>query len=151
MEADVDLALPNDTLAALHLLRSRFPAEVRYLLDSCLLLCNSFPFPSIMLCIPGDSGLALLLLQRSFYRSLQVQITGCKCMGSMCCQPAVPLPQANVAPFATKAQLYTVLSDRTAVDRQLDELRRSNAVRVMQVRQGAWAWWEYIGYESASN
>lgn len=29
VEADVDLALPNDTLAALHLLRSRFPAEVR--------------------------------------------------------------------------------------------------------------------------
>ena len=38
-----------------------------------------------------------------------------------------------MAPFATKAQLYTVLADRTAVDRQLDELRRSNAVRVMQV------------------
>ncbi|KAI7843185.1 hypothetical protein COHA_003168 [Chlorella ohadii] len=69
-EADVDLALPNDTLAALHLLRSRFPAE------------------------------------------------------------------AKVAPFATKAQLYTVLSDRTAVDRQLDELRRSNAVRVMQLPAG---------------
>lgn len=30
VEADVELALPNDTLAALHLLRSRFPAEVRF-------------------------------------------------------------------------------------------------------------------------
>ncbi|PRW33736.1 serine threonine- kinase 19 isoform X1 [Chlorella sorokiniana] len=70
VEADVDLVLPNDTLAALHLLRGRFPAE------------------------------------------------------------------AKVAPFATKAQLYTVLADRTAVDRQLDELRRSNAVRVMQLPAG---------------
>lgn len=41
-----------------------------------------------------------------------------------------------MAPFATKAQLYTVLNDRTAVDRQLDELRRSNAVRVMQASCG---------------
>lgn len=38
-----------------------------------------------------------------------------------------------MAPFATKAQLYTLLADRTAVDRQLDELRRSNAVRVLQL------------------
>lgn len=52
-------------------------------------------------------------------------------------RPPLSLPQAKVAPFATKAQLYTVLADRTAVDRQLDELRRSNAVRVMQVSQRA--------------
>lgn len=48
----------------------------------------------------------------------------------------IPLRQAKVAPFATKAQLYTVLTDRTAVDRQLDELRRSNAVRLLQLPTG---------------
>lgn len=36
-------------------------------------------------------------------------------------------------PFATKCQLYTVLRDRTIADRQLDELRRRNAVRMLQL------------------
>jgi serine/threonine-protein kinase 19 len=41
--------------------------------------------------------------------------------------------QAKVAPFATRSQLYSVLADRTAVDRQLEELRRANAVRLLQL------------------
>ena len=31
--------------------------------------------------------------------------------------------QGSVPPFALKSQLYTILKDRTLVDRQLDELR----------------------------
>lgn len=36
-------------------------------------------------------------------------------------------------PFATRAQLYSLLSDRTTADRQLEELRRRNAVRLLQL------------------
>ena len=66
--------------------------------------------------------------------------------------PCGLLLQAKVAPFATKAQLYTVLNDRTAVDRQLDELRRSNAVRVLQVnRVGCWGMlWVLVNSEMGS-
>ncbi|KAI3425287.1 hypothetical protein D9Q98_009054 [Chlorella vulgaris] len=60
-------ALPNDTLTALHLLKSRFPAE------------------------------------------------------------------AAVTPFASRSQLYSVLADRTLADRQLEELRRTAAIRLLQL------------------
>ncbi|PSC67391.1 Serine threonine-kinase 19 [Micractinium conductrix] len=42
-------------------------------------------------------------------------------------------PEARVLPFATRAQLYSLLSDRTTADRQLEELRRRNAVRLLQL------------------
>lgn len=41
-----------------------------------------------------------------------------------------------MAPFATKAQLYTLVADRTALDRQVDELRAANAVRLLQLPCG---------------
>ncbi|EFN53649.1 hypothetical protein CHLNCDRAFT_36320 [Chlorella variabilis] len=59
--------------------------------------------------LPNDALVALQLLNSRF--------------------PAV----AGVAPFATCAQLYSVLADRTAADRQLEELRRSNTVRLLQL------------------
>ncbi len=39
-------------------------------------------------------------------------------------------------PFATRSQLYSILSDRTTVDRQLEELRRANTVRLLQLPTG---------------
>lgn len=41
--------------------------------------------------------------------------------------------QAGTTPFATRAQLYSVLADRTLADRQLEELRRSTGVRLLQL------------------
>lgn len=40
-------------------------------------------------------------------------------------------------PFATKAQVYTVVKDRTAADRQVDQLRRDNQIRLLQLPSSA--------------
>ena len=96
-------ALPNDALVALQLLNSRFPAVV------------SPDVPPWTLPPPPAAAACLYTIA------------------------AVPTPppalalQAGVAPFATCAQLYSVLADRTAADRQLEELRRSNTVRLLQL------------------
>lgn len=42
----------------------------------------------------------------------------------------------KVPPFALKTQLYSVLQDRTLVDRQLDEMRLKNKLRVFQLPTG---------------
>lgn len=62
--------------------------------------------------LPNDTMVALLLLRSRFP------------------------PEAKVTPFATRAQLYSLLSDRTATDRQLEELRRCNQVRLLQLPIG---------------
>lgn len=41
--------------------------------------------------------------------------------------------QSGVTPFATRAQLYSLLADRTLADRQLEALRRTAAVRLVQL------------------
>jgi serine/threonine-protein kinase 19 len=86
-------ALPNDTLTALHLLKSRFPAEV---------LCRRL---------------------RQSVAASSAHHTACQS----------PWPQAAVTPFASRSQLYSVLADRTLADRQLEELRRTAAIRLLQL------------------
>lgn len=39
----------------------------------------------------------------------------------------------QVPPFALKPQLYTLVKDRTTADRELDELRRTNQVRIIKL------------------
>ena len=58
------------------------------------------------------------------------------------CQPlAPPLPlppvQTRVPPFAMVSQLYTIVMDRTKADRELEELRAGNKVRVLRTLGGA--------------
>ncbi len=48
----------------------------------------------------------------------------------------LPPAQAKVIPFATRSQLYTLLSDRTEADRQVEELRRANRIRLIQLPAG---------------
>lgn len=43
---------------------------------------------------------------------------------------------ADLPPLVLQSQLYSVLRDRTEVDRQLDDLRRRNVVRVFKLSSG---------------
>ncbi|KAK9830644.1 hypothetical protein WJX74_000044 [Apatococcus lobatus] len=44
-----------------------------------------------------------------------------------------PAAKACVAPFALRSQLYSLVNDRTCVDRQLDELRTGRQVKVLKL------------------
>lgn len=66
-------------------------------------------------CVPTDVEVALISLRHDFYKSPA-------CMG---------LP-----PVALRSHLYSVLKDHTAVDREVDELRLQNKVRLFKLVTG---------------
>lgn len=81
---------------------------------------------------PSDVEAALLLLKAEVHSSLQ-QAAQCRTHGQQRSQDNLdPLP-----PFLLKGQIYTVLSDRTAVDRELDDLVRRRRTRTFKLATAA--------------
>jgi hypothetical protein len=73
----------------------------------------------------SDVEAALLLLKGEVY-------------GDSAGAAGAPAPAgARLPPVILKAQLYTVLPDRTAVDRELDALQRAGALRAFKLATGA--------------
>ena len=89
---------PNDTLIGLQLLRSQFPAKAR--VGTC-----HYSAGRMSRCLPTCTA---------FIGHIRVH------------QAGLPLQlhvQEVVQPFMLRSQLYSLVDDRTLVDRELDDLR----------------------------
>ena len=107
-------ALPNDVMAALLLIAGQFPkqSKVRNAVRRLYLPAAAPVAP------PAASAAGAAAARQP---------------AAPCCAAQVP-----VLPFALKTQLYNILSDRTAVDRQLDEMRWVLAGLIVHTEQ-CWA------------
>ena len=80
---------------------------------------------------PNDTLIALQLLRSQFPSKARVGIFPIPCWCMHCPLWAIPVQQANiplrvqevVQPFMLRSQIYSLVDDRTLVDRELDDLR----------------------------
>lgn len=119
----------NDTLLALQLLRSQFPAKARV-----GTFHHKLPWHRFQCCRNHTCTGATLELQFLLLYGCLPQGSGAKSMinnlhatSNYC----LMLIQEVIVPFMLRSQLYSLVEDRTLVDRELDELRYTLAAAML--------------------